>query len=134
MLAIFYCSGKFLKASLVVFLSSRRLNLSVPILAASLTSSSFLSSSSVLMLRVVSLRSVFLLSNAYKMVISSGMGSIVFTWFGFYGSGFMLGIMICGRVMMSGVSFRAAGWCRDVFGIRHSIGLCLAMREDLFRM
>ena len=52
------------------------------------------------------------------------MGRIGVTWFGFYGSVFLCGIGICGQVVVSGVSgvsFRAAGWCGYSCGIRASV-------------
>ena len=115
------CLRKFLKLASVACLASRRLNFSASIISASLTILYSLSPSSVLMFGSVSLRSGVLLSSGDTQVVISGVVKIGVTCFGVDGPRLMCGIYICGQVMMSGVSFNAAGCFGDACMIRASI-------------
>ena len=124
---------KFLKADFMTCLVYQRLNFSTSILAASLTS---LSSSLFyfLMLRVVLLRIGVLYWSRGSQVIPSGEGSSCVTWFGVGGAGFLWGIGLCGRVMMSCISFRAAGWYGNARGWRTSFVVHSENRGGLFQL
>ena len=88
MVAIFYFSGKFLKAYLMALLHCLRLNLSTSIIYASLIKSSS-SSSSLLMLRFFPLRSGVSFWSGDTHVIPSDEERISKTWSRVGGDGFL---------------------------------------------
>ena len=84
------------------------------------------------MSRGVSLRSGVSLFGGDSQVIPSRVGRSGGIWFGVDGTVFLWEIGIYVRVTTSGVLFRTVGWCRVACGAITSIGICLAMRGELF--